>query len=637
MLVGNSSTSHARRNRSTISCRECHRRKQKCDRRRPCVHCIKRGKSDACLYQLIDDHMQPATLPIELEDQPNPATVTPQTRTTALSKPSTVDQTVFRQLGYANNTNGTVGIIHGLADFTSLSYNSELYDGSTANRYRRIIRQLPSRRHTDILVRAFFTNVAWHYDIVDEATFLAQLCQWNSLSYHQMMEAPDGLPADLFSFPALLFQVLALSLLFQPLNHDESLNDLKYAADMELSDRAAELSDAGQQLASSIDKSKLTLTMVQAGLMRASFEKNTGQVIEAWHSVGIAARDGQELGLHLKISEPTLHLRNVILSDHDLGCRVWLMLHLWDAHMAVVLGRPMATKVNPNDIPFPASWGCSSIVPDLPQPCDVILCGYHTAYKYLQDIHDLERRENGFLLVDRIHESILTNIANLPVWAIPQRSRSNEPTWLSAALETMFTNVHFVLFALHRPFVSSSSSSRHKAYYFATQILESQTRLFDRIESVQHKSFSLVFATFDATVLIAAIHIRFPAEFKDQFPAAKRNLEWSLDRLKLLQPTNDLASSAFNVVQQLHQKMLAVGSPTQPLPSLCRDAECDIFARSESEILQLNWDSILQPLPGNLLPNQTPNELLCDGTIGIQLGEETGSFEGLDYSELGTM
>ena len=118
----------------------------------------------------------------------------------------------------------------------------------------------------------------------------------------------------------------------------------------------------------------------------------------------------------------------------------------------------------------------------------------------------------------------------------------------------MFTNIHFVLLALHRRFVSLSSSSRSKAYYFTTQILEFQTRLFDCTEPLQHRSFKLVFPTLDATILIAAMHIRFPDEFADQYPAAKRNLEWALDRLKPLEPTNDQACSAFYVIQQLYQK-----------------------------------------------------------------------------------
>ncbi|KAH6625099.1 hypothetical protein C7974DRAFT_194868 [Boeremia exigua] len=496
-----------------------------------------------------------------------------------------------------------------------------------------IIRELPSWGHINYLVHAFFRNVAWHYDIVDEATFLNQLRHWRSLSYNQLKEAPQSLTADLWSFPALLFQVLAQSLLFQPLNHDDSLNDLKYAANMNLSDRAVELSDAGLQLDSLVGKRKLTLTTIQAGLLRASFEKNTGKVVEAWHSVGVAIRNGQELGLHLGTPEPMLTSEHQNPADHSLGCRIWLMLHLWDAHMAVVLGRPMMTRLNPSNIPLPASWSHSPIEQELLQPRDVILCGFHTAYKYLQDIPGLEKKDNGFLLVEEIHKKILANIANLPAWATPQRSRLNESAWLSAALETMFTNVHFVLLALHRPFVFSSASSRSKAYYFATQIMESQARLFDRTEPLQYKSFELVYSTFDATVLIAATHIRFTDEFSDQFPAAKRNLEWGLDRLRVLQSTNDLASPAFNVIQQLYQKMLASVCPSQSLPSSSQGVEGETSVGSESELFLFNWDAILQPVE-NTMPGGMFNEIICDGAFGFPSGGHRQSFVETDYLPL---
>ncbi|KAB2099144.1 hypothetical protein AG0111_0g12600 [Alternaria gaisen] len=405
---------------------------------------------------------------------------------------------------------------------------------------------------------------------------------------------------------------------------------------MKLSDRAAEFSDAGLCLASLVEKSKLTLTTIQAGLLRASFEKNTGKVVEAWHSVGTAIRNGQELGLHLETSTPTLSFGHQDLPDYNLGCRIWLMLHLWDAHMAVILGRPMVTKLDPRDIPLPASWNDSPIEQELPRPRDVILCGFHTAYKYLQDIHGLEKKADSFLVVEELHESILANIANLPAWATPKRSRSNESAWLSTALEIMFTNVHFVLFALHRPFVSLSSSSRSKAYYFATQILESQARLFDRTEPLQHKSFELVFATFDATILIAAMHIRFPDEFADQYPAAKRNLEWALDRLKLLEPTNDLASSALNVVQQLYQNMLASVYPSQSLPSAGQGAKAGISVGSESEMFPSSWDAILQPFD-NTISGHAFSEATCDGIIGFSSGDQAQSPGERDHPLLGSL
>lgn len=304
--------------------------------------------------------------------------------------------------------------------------------------------------------------------------------------------------------------------------------------------------------------------------------------------------------------------------------------------MAVVLGRPMVTNLDPSDIPFPASWIDNSSEQKQLRPRDVILCGFHTAYKYLQDIHGLEKKTNSFFLVEEIHNSILANVANLPAWATPQRSRSNEPAWLSAALEIMFTDIHFVLFALHRPFVSLSSSSRSKAYYFATEILESQARLFDRAEPLQHKSFSLVFATFDATVFIAAMHIQFPDEFTDQYPAAKRNLEWATERLKLLRSANSLAGSAFDVIQQLYQKMLATVYPTQSPSSAGQGVEAGMFAGSEAGVFLSNWDAILLPVD-NTIPGYTSNEAIRDGGFGFFSGDQTPALAAKGYSPLGTL
>ena len=86
------------------------------------------------------------------------------------------------------------------------------------------------------------------------------------------------------------------------------------------------------------------------------------------------------------------------------------------------------------------------------------------------------------------------------------------------------------------------------ACYAATQILESQARLFDDSAPLQHKAFSWVFSTFDALVLIIAVHIRFPEEFVDQFSTTKKNIDSSLERLKVISKSNKLAASALRVV-----------------------------------------------------------------------------------------
>lgn len=538
-------------------------------------------------------------------------------------------------LGYANDAKGTPGIIRSLGESTGLCHESRARSDPITNQYASAIRELPARRHIDFLVQAFFHNVAWHYDIVDEAAFSAQLSQWSSLSHKQLKQAPQGLPDSLRAFPALLFQVLAQALLFQPRRHDKSLNDLKYADDMELSDRAAEYSEAGNRIASSFKKSELSLTIVQATLMRACFEKTTGAVTEAWHTLGTPIRDAQELGLHKLEPERSTSWRDET-SHHDQGRRVWLILHLWDAHMAIVLGRPMSTRLNPNDVPSPTPWNCNSDAPRPPQPRDVILCGYHTAYKYLQDIHELEEMDDPQPLVDKTHEQLLANIADLPEWAQPQRSHDCEPAWLSAALEIMTTNIYFVLFALHRPFIFASSFSRSTAVQAATQILESQARLFDQTEPLQHKAFSWVFSTFDAIVLIITVHIQFPVEFWDQLETTKTNLEASLERLKVLQDSNELAGSAFRVVRRLYEKMLvAVTPPTEP-SSLGAGSHHD-FAGIEADILANGWDdTLLSDFGSYSLPPEPFKELLYNGDssfgveMALQMDSDRAQFGALD-------
>ncbi|EWG55203.1 hypothetical protein FVEG_13241 [Fusarium verticillioides 7600] len=588
LMNHNSSAPYPRRKRSIISCREC-----------------QRLRSSPAMFSLYEAR-QSRRLPLCFGCQP---------RALCSRAPRSIHER--RLASYGDNTKGTPGVLRSLGESASLLHQVPTRHCPAPGEYISIIRELPSQRHIDILVQDFFRNAAWHYDIVDEATFISQLAQWRRLTHEQIKRGPAALPVTFRSFPALLFQVLAQALIFQPAQYNGSLNDLKYAVDMELSDRAAEYSDAGRRLASCFRKSEPTLTGVQAELMRACFEKTTGAVIEAWHTLGTAIRDAQELGLHLMQPESTTYSTVEKPSDRELGRNVWLVLHLWDAHMGIVLGRPMSTRMSSSDVALPMSSRDSSGKQRPPQPRDVILCGYHTAYKFLQDIHNLDRVDDWRVTVEKIHELILTNIANLPAWATAQRSRHGEPPWLSAALETMLTNVHFVVFALHRPFIFAEPSSRHKAFDAAMQILESQGRLFDQTEPLQYKAFSLVFATFDAMVLVAAVHIRFPDEQREQFAATRRNLELGIERLKSLQARrNVLANSALSIIERLYRKVLAVAHSEEPLGHHQGGTDDSGFMTMEAET---NWDGILQPDLGDVMVPQPMNELLRSGYLAQPL------------------
>ena len=169
-----------------------------------------------------------------------------------------------------------------------------------------------------------------------------------------------------------------------------------------------------------------------------------------------------------------------------------------------------------------------------------------------------------------MHDASVGNISRLPAWATaPSPTLDIKHTWLPIARETLLTEVYFVLLALHRPFVSSVSASREEALKAALQMLESQNKLFSLAKPHIYTTFTLVFGTFDAMVLVAATYLNFPDENPDLLPASMNCMEWGLARLDAMRSRNTMAGLAYNVVQGLYQKLLRRQSmPGLPAPNI---------------------------------------------------------------------
>jgi hypothetical protein len=128
----------------------------------------------------------------------------------------------------------------------------------------------------------FFREFNWQYDAIDRDIFSKQLSDWNGLPFNVFSTAgPQGLPPDVRVFPALLFQCLAVALLFVPDEPNGDYDALKYAGDMTFEDLAADYSESGASILSLLGKRQITLTTVQAGFLRAVFFKFTAQVTES--------------------------------------------------------------------------------------------------------------------------------------------------------------------------------------------------------------------------------------------------------------------------------------------------------------------------------------------------------------------
>lgn len=246
-----------------------------CDRLVPCSNCIARGKQSSCEYE--NESSQPAISSSEFmsnqstNSSPEQAKIQPETAS-PLSALGYTKSDAYTSFGlYKKVDSYDPGGLITRAD------NNLRSDTMVREKYKRLIRLLPPRAHLTRLVSSFFSGVNWIYNSLDEDIFVETLRSWTELSFNDLNNGPRSLPVDPF-FPALLFQVLALSLQFQGSEYDRSLNDLKYAAEMSLDDLASDYSDTGASILHLLGKRDVTLITVQAGFLRTSFLKNRGLV-----------------------------------------------------------------------------------------------------------------------------------------------------------------------------------------------------------------------------------------------------------------------------------------------------------------------------------------------------------------------
>jgi hypothetical protein len=141
-----------------------------------------------------------------------------------------------------------------------------------------------------VLFKHFFDNVNLLNSALDETMFREQLDHWWSDAYSIILEkGPGKLPEDLRTFPALMFQVLAIALQFVPLS-DTSLDLLKFAPSQTFFELSREYSECGVAMAKLFARVRPTLSGVQHSFMRDWWLVNMGDLMEAWNHSGETVR-----------------------------------------------------------------------------------------------------------------------------------------------------------------------------------------------------------------------------------------------------------------------------------------------------------------------------------------------------------
>ncbi|KAH7343327.1 fungal-specific transcription factor domain-containing protein [Rhizoctonia solani] len=364
-----------KRNRITLSCTECHRRKQQCDRGNPCSRCVKRGMAEQCYMEsppvpsrkasVIDTSESerltqrieqlealvrasyghagdPATMSVAdmaalLSNTPHaPAQVPipPSNSQEQLQSERSV-QDAAAALGQLSQTNGENPLAVLLSQLGSTKPSAD--DPNPADP----VASFPASPHvTGQLARYFFeaSSIHWYCVAVHKPVFYDAYLEFFS-GRHQ--NAPD------LDFCVLLAAMCALTLQFCG---DADAQAILVEGAMDKDNLRRKMFEfARTMLAHSERIQGPTLERITAMILIAIYLENEGVVNEYYGTIGSAIRTAQSMGMH-RDGEGKWQMNPV---EAEQRRRLWWILFTHDRLQNFVLCRPYVIHAQHCDCRLP--------------------------------------------------------------------------------------------------------------------------------------------------------------------------------------------------------------------------------------------------------------------------------------------
>ncbi|KAM3511123.1 hypothetical protein MY11210_005240 [Beauveria gryllotalpidicola] len=305
-----STPSRAARNR--LSCSECQRRKQKCNREWPCNHCLKRKVADKCRFAL------PAA------KAPAEASTASDSRKRQASPDEAHKDVISADFPPGSLGYSTADLLAGLgledkACFR-ISHGAATETDDQARKMRRMT--------INSLIRIFFQNINNQFYILYPAAFFDEYQVW-------WTRVEENRPLAL-QFTALLFTVCACSIQ----HADQSL---KAVFERDMGDNTENLSEKyhslARELGSVVPPGYSHLHSCQSMLHSSYWYISQGKYPEAWHALSAAARECQTL---VKEKDGAFH--QLPSFEREMRRRLWCIIQILDWQISAGLAR--ATIVN---------------------------------------------------------------------------------------------------------------------------------------------------------------------------------------------------------------------------------------------------------------------------------------------------
>ncbi|KAK1238934.1 hypothetical protein MKX08_005995 [Trichoderma sp. CBMAI-0020] len=501
--------------------------------------------------------------------------------------------------------------------------------GSPKQDIENLVAKLPPRMAIEALVNLFFDDVNSHYFILEKYYFNELFSRWPPKEDIEPVKYLTSvqLSTEIRYFPALLFQVIALSLQFLPPDWNGPSGSSYVLS------TSRTYSDLGDRLLYLLGRPGLAITAIQADFLRSSWLKNCGQAVEAWHTVGYAIRLAQELGLHRQKEVYQSSKTNV---DETLNLfwyeqskkRLWINLFVWDGYVAMILGRPRTIHMDDCDAKPPMD--CS--IPEDPStavPMTVRLDdspNFSTAsaplfrYALACKVHEMRAlkadrpRPKDYLVVQTLHEDIISLVETLPAYL---RQKNPDTAWdldhpyLTQLREELQVMANLFLMTLHRPHIISSTESRKAALQASIETLDCQLISFTQAKQHQYHLFGLAFYTIEASLLISIITILFPPQNREIKQKVSNSLHQAVESLLEMKTFNPIATSGYDIVRRCYQKIkTSTESPSSVVDARTAPYETpvEIFNNLMSDLNQEDLMHSQNSQLGSFQPNLTSEQ-----------------------------
>ncbi|KAL5523626.1 hypothetical protein ACEPAG_7799 [Sanghuangporus baumii] len=375
------------RRRLRVSCVECTRRRQKCDRTQPCGLCRRRGVEHLCRWEL-----EPFARPLpsrptgsrKMENKSSlerPAESRSSTETPVDDTASRVDSAVslrmlesevkeaaiaLAQLSVARHgeylgTGSLVCALHRLNDhsesklsvdkssglpFSSRNQYSSAISNTFSNTLYSLISSFPLQSRCNELIEAFFEHDNWRYGIPKAIMMSAYHAMWDTIQTDR-----TSVERISFNWVTLLLATLALS--SGCASEEESR---KYFLQALTSKRLAEDVQSASFFAPrhSGTYSQGTAHGCLAAALIADYLCDRGQMTEAWKLIGSAVRNAQNAGLYLN---PAWNKwKDMTEDEQTLRSIAWHGCATRDRFLSFALGRP--AMVHSRDCFVPLRKAC---------------------------------------------------------------------------------------------------------------------------------------------------------------------------------------------------------------------------------------------------------------------------------------